>query len=58
MKEKKKKPLSSNVRGQHRTEIPEMKEINKVNPKIISIFVWKHILAKSTKTQNTDVSLN
>lgn len=58
MKEKKPTTLSSDIRGQHRTEIPVRKEINKVNPKIISVFVWKHILAKSAKKQNTDFSPN
>lgn len=49
--ERKKKPSSSDIRGQYRIEVLERKEINKVKSKIISIFVWKHILAKSAKSR-------
>lgn len=55
MKEKK---LFSDIRGQHRTEIPKRRKTNKVNPKIISTPVWKHIRNKSAKMQSTEVSLN
>lgn len=55
---KENKTLFSDIRGQQRTEIPKRKETNKVNPKIVSTFVWKYILNKNVRRPSTEVSLN